>query len=106
MDIFNPQTENNLPFQEAQNLATKNMIALDMLKSNIKDAFACLHNNPNATSQEILDVYGENAASLFIAFQKAILFINSLDPTWEPPVSPKEFTINPDGTVTIISNES
>lgn len=105
MSIFVPPTQINLPLQEAQNLSTKNMIALDMLKRNYEDAFNCLWHNPNATPQEILDVYGSNAAQLFLVSRDTALFIKSVDPTYEPPVLPKEFTINPDGTVTINNAE-
>lgn len=101
MDIFNITTETNLPLQEARNLAEKNRIALDMLKSNFKNSFNSLWNNPNATPQEILDMFDTNAYKLFATSRDTIMFIKSIDPEWEAPISPKEFTVNPDGSVTI-----
>ena len=106
MELFWTQQATNYPLQEAMNLQEKSRIGLDILKANYKDSFACLWNNPNATPQEILDVYWVNAAQLFITSRDIAIFINSLDPTWEPPVSPNEFTINPDGTVTVQNEDN
>jgi hypothetical protein len=101
MNIFEtPQI--NKAEQEAINLSTKSKVGLDMLKSNYEDSFMTLWANPNATPQEILDLYGTNASQLFVVSRATAMFIKSVDPSWTPPVSPKEFTINEDGTVTII----
>ncbi len=100
MDIFEvPQTNN--AHQEAVNLSTKNRVALDTLKKNYEESFMTLWANTNATAQEILNVYGTGASQLFTVSRATAMFIKSLDPSWNPPVSPKEFTLNEDGTVTI-----
>jgi hypothetical protein len=102
MDIFNTPQPITSAEQEAINLAEKNRIALDVLKVNYKESFTKLWANENATSQEILDVYGTNAVKLFLASKKTAELIKFLDPTYEAPVTPKEFTINNDGSVTIV----
>lgn len=102
MDIFNTQTQVNLAEQEARNLSERNRIGLDTLKMSLKQSFFTLWNNPNASPQDILNVFGTNAYKLFQTSRDTIALIKTLDPEWEAPVSPKEFTVNPDGSVTII----
>lgn len=101
MEIFGTLETSNAQ-QEAINLSTKNRVAFDSLKKQYVDSFNCLWSNQNATPQEILDVYGVNAKQLFVVSRATALFIKSLDPSWTPPTLPKEFTINDDGTVTVL----
>jgi hypothetical protein len=100
MNIFN-LNEQNTVLQEAKNLADKNRITLDMLKRNVEDAFNTLWHNPNATPQEILDVYGTSAAQLFIACRATFDFIKSVDDTYIEPIPPKSVMIHEDGTVKV-----
>lgn len=102
MDIFETANTIDLAEQEARNLALKNKTGLDMLKKSLEDSFNALWNNPNATPQEILNVFGTDAYKLFKTSRDTILFIKSIDPEYVYPVSPKQFTINSDGSVTII----
>lgn len=89
MNIFEiPQTD--LAQQEAINLASKNRATLDMLKKQYQDAFNSLWFNPNATPQEILNIFGTNAVKLFMVSKATADFIKSIDPEYTPPTTPKE----------------
>jgi hypothetical protein len=63
--------------------------------------FNMLWNNPKASPQEILDEYGTDAAELFSFSLQIQTMAKAIDPTYVRLVSPYEYTINPDGTVTI-----
>lgn len=68
--------------------------------------FNLIWNNSNATPEQIFVALGNNAGNLVIAFQKVSNLIKSLDPTYIILEAPKKFTINKDGSVTIIEPES
>jgi len=102
MDIFNTPQPISSAEQEAINLAEKNRIALDILKTSYEESFKKLWNNENATPQDILAVFGANAVKLFIASKATADFIKSLDPAYQAPITPREFKINQDGSVTIL----
>jgi hypothetical protein len=63
--------------------------------------FNMLWNNPKATPQEILDQYGVDAAALFSFSSEIQTMAKAIDPGYVPLVSPYEYTINPDGTITV-----
>ena len=63
--------------------------------------FNILWNNPKATPQEILDQYGVDAAALFSFSLQIQTIAKAIDPGYVRLVSPYEYTINPDGTVTV-----
>jgi len=63
--------------------------------------FNMLWNNPKATPQEILDEYGTDAASLFSFSLQIQTMAKAIDPGYVPLVSPYEYTINRDGTITV-----
>lgn len=101
MNIFNIENQNKA-LQEAKNLADKNRITLDTLKRNVEDAFNTLWHNPNATPQEILDIYGTSAVQLFVVYRKTIDLIKEIEPNYQEKNLPVAFEIKPDGTVKII----
>jgi hypothetical protein len=63
--------------------------------------FNQLWKNPKASPQEILDEYGTEAAQLFSFSSQLQAMALGINPAYEPLVSPYEFTINSDGTVTV-----
>jgi len=63
--------------------------------------FNLLWNNPKATPQEILDQYGTDAAELFSFSLQIQTMAKAIDPGYVPLVSPYEYTINRDGTITV-----
>lgn len=75
--------------------------SVENAKNNYRTAFNLLWDNENATPQEICDALGNQAYKLFENAMIWISAITKLDPTWVYPPAPNEFTINPDGTVTI-----
>lgn len=71
------------------------------MKSEHARIFNLLWNNPKATPQEILDEYGTDAAALFSFSAEIQTMATAIDPGYVRLVSPYEFTINGDGTVTV-----
>jgi hypothetical protein len=56
--------------------------------------------------QAVLNLFGSDAYQLFQIHQVWQQFIKTVDPTYEPLVPPYEYTINPDGTVTLSEESS
>lgn len=50
---------------------------------------------------EVLEMLGTDASQLFIKGNRLLTFIMEEDPDWIPPLPTREFTINPDGSVTL-----
>ena len=63
--------------------------------------FQQLWKSPKVTPQEILDEYGTDAAQLFAFSAQLQALALGINPDYEPLVSPYEYIINPDGTVTV-----
>jgi len=103
IDIFKTteKTRDELVKEQAERVAMENLNTLNFLKTRVKISFDLVWNNPIATPQEIFDSFGTNASKLFQTAGKTIEFIKSFDPSYEPPISNKTYTINEDGTVTI-----
>ena len=63
-------------------------------------------NEYDISPQEILDAYGSEAKDLFLfsgAIQQLLFQVNS---EYTPLTTPSEYTINPDGTVTVSQDVS
>jgi acyl-CoA synthetase (AMP-forming)/AMP-acid ligase II len=63
--------------------------------------FTAVWRDPRLTPQQVFDVFGSDAASLFVfaaAIQQAV---NTIAPEALPQVPLAEFAINADGTVTV-----
>ena len=71
------------------------------LKQEHARIFNQLWNNPKASPQEILDEYGTDAASLFSFSSQIQTMAASIDSSYVPVVPPYEYTIKPDGTITV-----
>lgn len=79
---------------------------LNQLVAGIESIFEFLWNNRDGLSpQEVCDALGTDAASLFILFGTMKATINSVKPGALTLSAPFEFTINEDGTVTIVIPE-
>lgn len=76
-------------------------ISAETAKANYYGAFDMLWNPPYGTPQDICDGLGSQAYKLFENAMTWIGVIVALDPSWQYPPAPNEFTINHDGTVTI-----
>lgn len=74
---------------------------LDQLIINVRVSFSLIWNSNGITPQEILDAFGKDAASLFIASAKAQKLIKELYPDYQFLIAPEKITLNPDGTVTV-----
>jgi len=79
--------------------------ALIILRQTVKGCFDDVWNNSEYTPQEFLNSCGTDASKLFIASAKTQQLIKALDPTYEYLISPKQVTINEDGTVTVLESE-
>jgi hypothetical protein len=63
--------------------------------------FHLIWKNPRVTPQEILDEYGEEAGDLFAFSSQIQAMATAIDPNFVALVPPFEYTINPDGTITV-----
>lgn len=65
-----------------------------------------LWKNPQATPQQLCDAMGTDAAKVFSAHAKLTTLLLELAPmlgrTFVPALPEKNFTVNPDGTVTVL----
>jgi hypothetical protein len=77
-----------------------NSRTLEHLKMGVKQAFEAVWSAPDP--QKVIDQFGTSAVILFQASNASQQLIKALDPSWEELVPPKEFTVNEDGTVTIL----
>tara|TARA_R110000765_G_scaffold124675_1_gene222079 strand:+ start:163 stop:474 length:312 start_codon:yes stop_codon:yes gene_type:complete len=72
----------------------------------IKQRHTAIYNklwNPpeGVTTQNVLDLFGTDAASLFVTSQTLQNLMESVDATYERLIPPNTFVVNDDGTVTI-----
>jgi hypothetical protein len=72
----------------------------------IKQRHTAIYNkmwNPpeGVTTQDVLDLFGTDAASLFVTSQTLQNLMESVDSTYERLIPPNTFVVNDDGTVTI-----
>ena len=63
--------------------------------------FNMLWKNPKVTPQEILGQYGEEAAALFAFSSQIQAMATAIDPGFVALIPPYNYTINPNGTVTV-----
>jgi len=97
----------NIPDKTTADLARERVAQIDAYakssiqtqKDNYRYAYDLLWSFENP--QEIFNLLGSQGYLVFENAQKAIVAIMALDPSYLPPPAPFEFTINPDGTVTI-----
>lgn len=99
--------QSETPAEEAANaLRLEIKGAVMHLKGSLYTCFSRFWQDPGgATPQEILDVFGTNAAALMGVFQNSIALVNSILP--EGIVlgeSPATVVPNPDGTATVVPN--
>lgn len=93
--------------QEEKLRAIKNEIArfntrtLSIFKERYLKSLELVWGNKKASPQDILDSYGTSAVELFVTSNAVADFIKSVDPLFEKPIPPYEYTINEDGTVTV-----
>lgn len=101
--MFNiqPKTKQEIKRDAALAIAEHARVSVENAKSNYQIAFDKLWHDPLLTPQEVCDACGSEAYRLFESAMTWIGVIVALDPTWQYPPAPNEFTINPDGTVTI-----
>lgn len=84
-----------------------NKALYDYIDASHKGGFDLLWNNSNFTAQEILNEFGSDAVQLFILSKAIQQLLKAANPNYVALVPPKEYTINEDGTITIIeSSES
>lgn len=104
LDVFLTETAKTRQeeiIEVCKNIAIYNKATLDTLKESTRNSFNNVWRNPEATPQEIFASFGTNAVKLFVVAGATIQFIKALDPEWEEPVPPYQYSINPDGTVTV-----
>jgi len=63
--------------------------------------FREIWNCPTVSPQEIMDMYGTDAVLLFLFSSQIQNLLASSNPNYVPLAPPYQYTINPDGTVTI-----
>lgn len=100
-----PILEDKTPAEKAAD-TIKNHVNISLRKfvADYKRAFDMVWNPSGASTQDILDAFGSDAADLFMKSAATRDYILSLMPTLLPENyhSPSQLvTINPDGTVTI-----
>ena len=88
---------------QANQVAMQNIIYKEVgdMQTNIRSLFDLVWNSQDYTAQEMLDLWGTNAVSLFQAVQYATQIIQLVVPTYQPSNPPYPFTINADGTVSV-----
>lgn len=76
--------------------------SLDSLKSAYTRGMALIWEvEADVGPDEVIALLGTDAAELFIKGNKLLTFILEEDPTWVPPTPTRQFTLNPDGSVTL-----
>jgi len=80
---------------------------VELNKSFIEKMMNQFWNNSKSTPQEMSDIYGPLAYQLFVKLDILEKAIKAVDDSYEIPTVPEKYsyTINPDGTVTIVENE-
>lgn len=77
-------------------------LLVEQLKNMHLSAFNRVWNNPDHTPQEIMDAYGTDAAKLFHDSAATQTFLSEVVDGYEPLTPPRDYTINQDGSVTIL----
>jgi len=103
LDIFASQekTRQEELIEVCKDIAIYNKATLDTLKESTINSFNNVWRNPKATPQDIFNTFGVNAVRLFIVAGATIQFIKTLDPEWQEPTPPYQYTIKQDGTVEV-----
>jgi len=63
--------------------------------------FNQIWHNDEVSAQEVFDEYGNDAYQLFAFSQNIQTMLAQANPSYVPLVPPYDYTINPDGTVTV-----
>lgn len=87
--------------EQVNTLNEKATILLNTYKDGFVNLYRHVWFNQHVTPIEIFDALGERGVELFIASQKVVTHLMSLDPTFTPPSHPYTYTITPSGTVII-----
>jgi hypothetical protein len=106
MNIFPEEKIETEVEKKVKFILQRNQTALDAVCVNHRLAFDTLW---KGDTQSILNVFGTNAVNLFIASSKIQELLSEIyninGDVYEPLIPPKQYTINEDGTVTIIQEE-
>lgn len=95
-----PKTKEELAKEQLNDFSRESSVVLGNYKDNYKRLFDMIWNS-EVPPQDFFDIMGSNAVSVFVTAQKVVTHIMELDPTYTAPAAPYEYTINPDGTVTV-----
>ena len=82
--------------------STHSNASLQNTKANFEETLRRFWENAEFTPQEQFNYYGNQAYKLFEESNKVIAFIRTYEPEYFPAVNIKPYTINEDGTVTIL----
>lgn len=101
------------PQKTAEQIADEQIVAinahadasLENFKINYQTSFDLVWKNPNSTPQEIFNRLGCQAVQLFLRARAVVSCLKEIDPSYVDPVPPVEYTINDNGTVTVLIKE-
>ena len=71
------------------------------LERAVHESYYLLWRNKDLAPQEIMDSFGTKASTIFLVSLKTQEFIKVINPDYTSLVTPYEYTINVDGTVTV-----
>jgi hypothetical protein len=95
------KTAEEIAFDRLTEINNHSKESVEVAKQNYYTAYFRFWRPEGTTTQAICDAAGNQAYKIFETAGVWIGCIQALDPSWTPPPAPNEFTINPDGTVTI-----
>lgn len=101
MSIIDP----SVPVQELQNTVLRikqnNLDFWKEMDQTHRRIFNMVWHNKDFTPKQIIDAFGKDAADLFIFSGDIQNVLAGVNPSYEPCVPTKPYTINQDGTVTV-----
>ena len=97
------KTEPDYKVEGLKYLSTFATATVESYKRSYQASFDMLWNKTKYSAQDIFDLLGTDAAQLFVTANKVINHIRDLDPSYEPPMPTATYTINDDGTVTVLT---
>jgi hypothetical protein len=86
-------------------IKSSNQALYNTILNAVASGFKSVWDNKKFTAQEIFDGFGTDAKDLFILSASLQDLIKHVNPDYQPIAPPKDFTINEDGTVTVIEPE-
>jgi len=102
MFIITEKTRADKILDRARSISNSSDVDINFLINSYKNKFNMIWNPIDYTTQEILDVFGTKAKDLFTVSYLTTQYIKSIKPDYVIPQPTKDFTINEDGSVTII----